>query len=65
MHMTVNEIPIKAKHSTADISSKETGYKSNTSLNAQDENTGIEYSIFNTKIYNLEKPGNGTPTTEI
>ena len=35
MHMTVNEIPIKAKHSTADISSKETGYNSNTSLNAQ------------------------------
>lgn len=33
--MTVNEIPIQAKHSTADISSKKTGFNPNVLLNVQ------------------------------
>lgn len=63
--ITVNEIPIWARHSTADISSKETDYTSkpllNTQVNKKDENTGREYTHFGNEDVQLTESCNGTP----
>lgn len=58
----INEIPVWAKHSTGDMSSKEAGYTSKLLLNTQVkmEIQGQDLHIWEMKIYNLPS----SPTME-